>query len=164
MVRYSEGWVSDSTFRLFLVECCRRVAHLMRDRRSLDALEVAEAFARYIGSPERLAAAHKAAEQAAKEANDSAREAELRVINAIDAEVWRELGARAFASRAAAGVAAPRAAAVVLDAAGAAADAAGTVAEDLWDAAREEEEAWQCALLRVVVGRPPRSAPSAITS
>jgi hypothetical protein len=158
MLRYLDGLVSDATFRLFLVGCCCRVAHLLRDPRSLDALDVGEAFAQGVGSPDRLAAAREAAEQAAWEAEAAAREAEARVFNALDAEVWRGLGAAADASRAAAGAAAPRAASVALSAVGAAADAAATEAEDLWEVGKEQEQAAQCELLRELVGWPVRSA------
>jgi hypothetical protein len=158
MLRHLEGLVSDATFRFFLVGCCRRVTHLLRDPRSQDALEVGESFARGIASSDRLAAAREAAEQAAREAEAAARGAESRVFNALDAEVWRELGAAADASRAAAGALAPRAVAVALSASGAAADAAATDAENLWEAGREQEQAAQCELLRELVGWPIRSA------
>ncbi len=39
MLRHLDGLVSDATFRFFLVGCCRRVAHLLRDSRSLEAIE-----------------------------------------------------------------------------------------------------------------------------
>jgi hypothetical protein len=158
MLRYLEGLVSDATFRFFLVGCCRRLAHQVRDQRSRDAIEVGESFARGIASPDRLAAVREAAEQAVRDAEAAARRAEARVFNAIDAEVWRELSAAADASRAAAGVVAPQAKAVVLAAASAAADAAATDAEALWEAGREQEQAAQCELLRELVGWPIHSA------
>jgi hypothetical protein len=158
MLRHLSGRVSDATFRLFLVGCCRRVAALLRDRLAVDAVAVGESFARGISSRARLAAAREAAERAADEAEAAGREAEARVFNALDAEVWRELSAIASATRAAAGVVAARAESVAVAVSGAAADAAAAVAEDLWDAAREQELAAQCELLRELVGWPVGSA------
>lgn len=154
MLRDLDGLVSDATFRFFLVRCCRRVAHLLRDPWSKDAIEVGESFARGLASTDRLAAASESAEQAAREAEAAARVAEARVFNAIDAGVagtWRD-GFRLPA------VVASGAKAVALAAAGTAADAAATVADDLWETASEQEQAAQSELLRELVGWPIRSA------
>ena len=40
-----EGIVNDKTLRLFAVGCARKVQHLMKDQRSIDALDVAERYA-----------------------------------------------------------------------------------------------------------------------
>lgn len=39
------GVLSDKTLRLFAVACCREIQHLMKDPRSIRALDVAEAYA-----------------------------------------------------------------------------------------------------------------------
>ncbi|MBN9520972.1 hypothetical protein J0H58_21030 [bacterium] len=154
MLRHLAGLVPDATMRLFLVGCCRRVVPLLRDPRSLDAVEVAEWFARAVATSAQLAAARVAAERAEGEATAAAQEAEELVFNAFDAEVWRELGATALASRAAAGSAAPLAEAVATDAACAAAEAAAAVADDDWALALSTEQVAQCDLLRTLVGWP----------
>lgn len=51
--------------RLFAVRCARKVQHLMKDRRSLDALDVAERFANGYATEEELSAAWAAAMDAA---------------------------------------------------------------------------------------------------
>jgi hypothetical protein len=40
-----EGIVNDKILRLFAVGCARKVQHLMKDQRSIDALDVAERYA-----------------------------------------------------------------------------------------------------------------------
>ena len=55
----------DKTWRLFAVWCARRVQHLLTDKRSLDALDVAERHARGLATDEELAAAWDAAWNAA---------------------------------------------------------------------------------------------------
>ena len=54
----------DREKRLYAVWCARQVEHLLTDQRSLDALEVAERFARGPASREELAAAGAAARAA----------------------------------------------------------------------------------------------------
>lgn len=51
--------------RLFAVECARSVQHLMTDKRSLDALDVAERYANGQATQAELAAAYAAAAYAA---------------------------------------------------------------------------------------------------
>ena len=55
----------DREKRLYAVWCARQVEHLLTDQRSLDALEVAERFARGRATREELAAARDAAWDAA---------------------------------------------------------------------------------------------------
>lgn len=57
--------VSEKLMRLFAVWCARQVQHLMADKRSLDALNVAERFANGEATKEELAAAGDAAWAAA---------------------------------------------------------------------------------------------------
>ena len=72
-----EGIADDKTLRLFAVACARRVQHLMKDKRSLDALDVAERYANGNATKEELAAARDAARDAAwYAASDSASNAE----------------------------------------------------------------------------------------
>lgn len=58
----------DREQRLFAVWCARQVEHIMTDRKSLEALAVAERYANGLASAEELAAAHAAANAAAKSA------------------------------------------------------------------------------------------------
>ena len=51
--------------RLFAVECARSVQHMMTDKRSRDALDVAERFANGLATQVELAAARNAARNAA---------------------------------------------------------------------------------------------------
>ena len=108
---------SDRTMRLFAVWCARQVQHLMADKRSIDALDVAERFANGQATQTELDAAGAAAWDAAgTTAGDAAGDA-----------AWAAARAAAGAERDAAGAAwAAWAAAwdAARDAAGAAARAA----------------------------------------
>lgn len=64
-LRCNEQWNRDS--RLFAVWCARQVQHLITDKRSLKALDVAEAFAKGLTTQEKLEDAYAAA-WAAKDA------------------------------------------------------------------------------------------------
>ena len=57
--------MSDRDLRLFAVRCARRVHHLMKDQRSVAALDVAERYAKGEATDEELAAARDAAAYAA---------------------------------------------------------------------------------------------------
>lgn len=59
----------EKELRLFAVWCARQVQHLMKDKRSLDALDVAERFALGKASVEELRAAWDAARGAAGSAD-----------------------------------------------------------------------------------------------
>lgn len=67
---------ADRDLRLFAVWCARQVQHLMADKRSLNALDVAEKFANGQASEAEIYAAWDAAWDAARDAaRDSARAA-----------------------------------------------------------------------------------------
>ena len=84
-LRAVEGY--DREKRLYAVWCARQVKHLLIDQRSLNALEVAERFARGRATREELDAAGAAAWAAARAAGD-AQVAELRrLCECVDAGV-----------------------------------------------------------------------------
>jgi len=64
--------VSEKVMRLFAVWCARQVQHLMKDKRSLDALDVAERFANGEVTKEELDAAWDAARDAGAAARGAA--------------------------------------------------------------------------------------------
>ena len=61
----------DRDIRLFAVWCARQVQHLMNDRRSVNALDVAERYANGLATEEELAAARDAARDACAAAWDA---------------------------------------------------------------------------------------------
>ena len=117
----------DREIRLYAVWCARQVQHLMRDPRSLAALDVAERHANGQATDAELAAARAAAGDAAWAAAKAA------ARNAAWAAA-RE--AARVAARVAACAAACAAADAARDAASAAADAAGAARDAAKDAAR----------------------------
>ena len=112
----------DREWRLFAVWCARQFQHLMIDKRSIEALDVAERFANGSATTQELAAAGDAACDAAWDAGAAAGAA----WNAARAAAW--------------------------DAAGAAAWAAARDARDARDAARDAAEAVQKAEFLRIVG------------
>ena len=65
----------DREWRLFAVWCARKVQHLMKDERSIAALDVAERFANGQATVEELEVAEAAARDARAAARDAARAA-----------------------------------------------------------------------------------------
>lgn len=63
----------NNLWRLYAVWCARQVNHLMKDQRSIDALDVAERHARGLATEAELAAAWDAARAAALAARDAIR-------------------------------------------------------------------------------------------
>jgi hypothetical protein len=120
----------DNLWRLYAVWCARQVKHLMKNQRSIDALDVAERYARGLATDAEIDAARAAAEAA------------------LDAAAW--------AARAASGAAAEAARAAARDAARdawAAADAARAASwAALW-AAGAAARAAQAQKLREILTR-----------
>jgi len=58
--------VSEKLMRLFAVWCARQVQHLMKDERSINAIDVAEKFANGLATKEELATARATARGAAR--------------------------------------------------------------------------------------------------
>lgn len=102
-----EGVLTDKELRLFAVWSARQVQHLMTDKRSLDALDVAERYANNEASKEELAAALVAAGDAASDATGDAAWAAARAAWAAardaawDASAVASAAARSAASEAA---------------------------------------------------------------
>jgi len=135
-----EEVISAKTLRPFAVWCARQVEHLMTDKRSIAAIEVAEKFTRGEATEVELAAARDAAWDAAW---DAARAAAWDAAGDAAWDAARDAaGDAAWAARDAARAAAWDAAGdAAWDAAGdAARDAAGDAAGDAaWDAAENAQ-------------------------
>ena len=83
----------EKEIRLYTVRCARQAQHLMTDPRSLNALDVAEAFANGQATKEELDAARDAAWDAAGAARDAARENTRAAEAAGDArDAWDAAG------------------------------------------------------------------------
>ena len=119
----------DKEIRLFAVWCARQVQHLMKDQRSLTALDVAERYAHGEATAAELEAAWAAAEAAAWAAAEAA--AEAAAWAAAEAAAWDAAWVAAWdAARSAARAAAREAAgAAAWDAAWVAARAAAREAQ-----------------------------------
>jgi hypothetical protein len=143
--------VSDKLMRLFAVWCARQVQHLMKDERSIKALDVVEAFANGNATKEELAAAWAAAlgaalgaaGSAARDAAESAARdaAESAARDAARAAAWAAAWAAALGAAlgAAESVARDAAWAAALGAAGSAArDAAESAARDAAESAARD--------------------------
>jgi hypothetical protein len=66
MLRYARDKGSDRKLRLYLCARGQQIKHLLKDKRSWQAVEVAERYADGLASPNELAAAHAAACEAAR--------------------------------------------------------------------------------------------------
>jgi len=126
----------DKEIRLYAVWCARQVQHLMTDKRSLDALDVAEAFAHGKVTKKELAAAGDAAWAAAGAAAEAAAGD---AAGAAWAAAWAARDAAEAAAEAAAGDAAGAAWGAAGAARDAARDAAGDAARAAARAAQEKE-------------------------
>ena len=81
-----EGY--DKEIRLYAVWCARQVQHLLKDQRSLDALDVAERFANGEATDDELTAAASAARAAASADGDTAGAARYAAEAAAYAAAW----------------------------------------------------------------------------
>ena len=135
----------DREIRLYAVWCARQVQHLMMDKRSLDALDVAERFANGQATEAELDAACDAAWDAAWDAWDAAGAA---ARASAKAAARASAGAAARDARASAGAAARAAAVDAWASAKAAARASAKAAA--WDAAWDAVRAAQEKQLRIV--------------
>ena len=142
------GVLDDRTLRRFAVWCARQVQNLMKDQRSLDALDVAERYTEGRATDDELRAAAWAAKDAARDAartaaraaKDAARDA---AASAGYAAAWAAEGAARAAAWAAKDAARDAAASAGYAAEGAAEGAAWDAARDAaWEAARAAQAAW----------------------
>jgi hypothetical protein len=136
----------DREIRLYAVWCARQVQHLMKDQRSLDALDVAERYANGLANKKELAAAIADAWAAARAAARADARADA---SAAWAAAWAARAARAASDAWAAARAAARAAASDARAAADAADAA-----DAAGAAQEKRLRKVCAEIDAAIEQP----------
>ena len=92
----------DKEWRLFAVWCARQVRHLMKDSRSLNALDVAERFANGLATEDELKAAGDAARYAGEAAWAAARAAAGDAAEAAWSAAWAAGDAAGAAARTAA--------------------------------------------------------------
>ena len=150
----NKSWFTDNELRLFAVRCARDVQHLMKDKRSITAIDVAENYANGQATNYELDAARAAARDAAMAAWAAARAATRAARDAAMA-AWAAVWDASRAARAAAWASMDAAMAAALDAAWAAMDAA----EDAeWsaalDAALDAAKAKQCGYIRKILPNP----------
>ena len=121
----------DKEIRLFAVWCARQVQHLMKDKRSIDALDVAERYASGLATRDELEASRKAAYAAYAAANAAADAADAAYAAACAANAAADAANAANAAvHAAYAACAANAAAYAAFAANAAAYAAAYAAND----------------------------------
>jgi len=87
----------DREIRLYAVWCARQVQHLMTDKRSLDAMDVAERFANGLATADDLAAAEEAATTARAAARAAAWSADA-TMAAARAAAWSAAWAAAWSA------------------------------------------------------------------
>ena len=95
-----KGVLTDKQLRLFAVWCVRQVQHLLKDKRSIEALDVAERYANGKATDEELKFARDAAGAAAWNARAAAWAA-MDAAWAARATAWAAWAARAAARAAA---------------------------------------------------------------
>lgn len=134
-LRAVDGYDREKT--LFAIKCVRRVQHLLKDQRSVNALDVAEAYANGLVSAEELRKAREEAWVAMWAASGAERMAGEAVWAAAKGISWASEGARIAARMDALASAAEEAAALAADAT---AGVAMAVAEAAWAAWASERE------------------------
>jgi len=146
----------DRELRLYAAWCARQVQHLMTDKRSLDALDVAERFASGLAPDSELTAARAAARSALTAAGADAWDAALTAAaDAAGSAAWAAAwGAAASAAGRAAWAAAGFAASAASDAAWAASDAASDAAM----AAQEKRLREVCAAIDAAIAQQNKGA------
>src|SRR5271166_3837397 len=87
---------NDRTARLFACDCADAVRHLMKDKRSTDAIDIARRFANGAATKEEFDAAWAAAEAAARAAAWEA--ARAAAVAAAEAAAWEAAGDAAGAA------------------------------------------------------------------
>ena len=85
----------ESEIRLYAVWCARQVQHLMTDKRSLDALDVAERYANGIASSSDMLEARDSASAVVSEATDPTAR---RAASAAESAVWWVVGEAAWSA------------------------------------------------------------------
>ena len=88
-VAVQNGVMAERDMRLFAVRCARRVQKLMRDDRSIRALDISERYANGEATAEELEAAVRAAREATLAACDAASYAEYAAMDAAHAAAAR---------------------------------------------------------------------------
>jgi hypothetical protein len=141
MLRWLRHRASDRKLRLFACACVRRVAHLLEDERSRQALAVAERFAESLANEEELRAAGDAADSAANDAMTRAHP--TATSDAATNAAFAALNSTLPAALTAAEYAAANCASAVYHAHRVAAAAS-----------RQAEHSAQCRLLREIFGNP----------
>ena len=134
----------------FALACARRVQHLMRDPRSIAALDTRERWLRGEATDEEMNAARAAARDAARDARDAA---EVSAWDAASTAAWSAALAAARAAGDAEWAARDAAWAEARAARDAAWDAARDAARDaVWAAVWVAERKWQSAELERMLG------------
>ena len=89
-----EGIMGNKTLRLFAVRCARQAQHLIKDQKSVNALDVAERYANGLATDAELAAATAAVWTAARDARRWAAEraAEMAAAWASAGKAWQTAG------------------------------------------------------------------------